>query len=115
MRSVALLSALWLVSCAGTVAAQAPPQPASAAAKPKVACICDIGRPVTLKELGCSLCAAAEKQPAYVVAFSLKDNSKSKPNRWLALPRVHTAGKMEMLADLTPEIRTAVWREGIAR
>jgi hypothetical protein len=50
-----------------------------------------------------------------VLAFSIPDNSKLKPNRWLALPRIHTPGKMEMLGDLPAETRKALWAEAIAR
>jgi hypothetical protein len=50
-----------------------------------------------------------------VLAFSVKDNSKLKPNRWLALPRVHTPGRIEKLSDLSPEGRVALWREAISR
>jgi CDP-diacylglycerol pyrophosphatase len=105
MRSVALLCALWLVSLTSL-----PSRALSA-----VACSCDVSKPVTLKQHSCSLCVVTEKQPVTVLAYSLKDNSKLKPNRWLALPRVHTTGRMEMLADLSPESRTALWREAIAR
>lgn len=105
MRPLALFGVLLLVSLS----------PSPAWARTPLACSCDIAKPATLKERSCSLCIEAEKQPAYVLAFSLKDNSKLKPNRWLALPRVHTAGRMELLADLTPETRVALWREAISR
>jgi hypothetical protein len=105
MRPVALLCALWLVSLS----------PLPAWAQSTLACACDVNKPATLKQPSCSLCKAAEKQPAYVLAFSIQDNDKLKPHRWLSLPRIHTPGRTEKLADLSPEVRTALWREAIAR
>jgi hypothetical protein len=105
MRPVALLGALWLISWSAL----------PARAQSALSCPCDVSKPATLKQSSCSLCKAAEKQPAYVLAFSIPDNDKLKPNRWLTLPRVHTPGRMEKLADLSPEVRTALWREAIAR
>ena len=54
-----------------------------------VTCTCDVSRPETLAARQCSLCREAEKQPADVKVFFLKDANPSKPNRWLALPRSH--------------------------
>ena len=105
MRSVALLGAFWWVSLS----------PIPATAQTPIACTCDVSRPPTLKQRQCSLCAVTEKQPAYLLAFSIQDNSKAKPNRWLALPRNHTPGRMELLADLSPDVRRALWQEAMAR
>src|SRR5262249_28529006 len=61
-----------------------------------------------------SLCREAEKQAPAVDIFLLKDTNPRKPNRWLALPRVHsTAG--HSLADLTPAQRAALWKAAIAK
>src|SRR5579862_8291458 len=105
MRAVVLLSILCLVpGCAQTKLAQ-----------PRLTCDCEVRKPLTLKHRSCSLCAEAEKQPPYILAFSIPDASKSKPNRWLALPRAHVDDKIERLADLTPETRLALWNEAMAR
>jgi CDP-diacylglycerol pyrophosphatase len=89
--------------------------PAAAWAQAHLTCICDVQKPATLKERWCSLCQEAEKRPEFVLAFSLPDKSRRKPNRWLALPRTHTAGKAELLSDLDAPTRIALWREAIAR
>jgi hypothetical protein len=60
------------------------------------------------------LCKEAEKQPAGVPYFFLRDNSPTKPNRWLLLPRVH-GSHPELLLDMTPEQRTGYWRAAIAK
>ncbi len=54
-----------------------------------VICRCDATRPETLQARECGLCREAEKQPANVAIFFLKDVNPTKPNRWLALPREH--------------------------
>src|ERR1039457_3206542 len=54
-----------------------------------VTCTCDVTRPETMEARQCGLCREAEKQPAGVKVFFLKDANPSKPNRWLALPRSH--------------------------
>jgi diadenosine tetraphosphate (Ap4A) HIT family hydrolase len=63
-----------------------------------VTCACDVSRPETLEARPCSLCREAEKQPAGVKAFILKDANPSKPGRWLALPRSHERS-IELLSD----------------
>lgn len=79
-----------------------------------VDCACDIANPESMKARQCSLCAEAEKHPADVAAFSVKDISTRKPNRYLMLPRVHTP-KGHRLADLTPAQRAALWTAAIAK
>jgi diadenosine tetraphosphate (Ap4A) HIT family hydrolase len=54
-----------------------------------VTCSCDPAKPETLEARQCSLCREAEKQPADIKVFFLKDSNPTKPNRWLALPRSH--------------------------
>ena len=71
-----------------------------------VDCPCDATRPETLSARQCSLCREAEKQPADTQVFILKDVSSTKPNRWLALPRVHDRS----IGQLTPELRAALLR-----
>lgn len=62
----------------------------------------------------CSLCGEAEKQDPSVAVFFLKDTSPRKPNRWLALPRVHGEGN-HALEDLPARERTALWTAAIAK
>ena len=77
-------------------------------------CACDPARPESLKARECSLCAEAEKQPAEVNIFFLKDANPRKPNRWLVLPRAH--GKMQhSLAEMSPTERTALWTAAIEK
>jgi diadenosine tetraphosphate (Ap4A) HIT family hydrolase len=63
-----------------------------------VTCTCDVSRPETLEARQCGLCREAEKQPAGVKVFFLKDANPSKPNRWLALPRAHERS-IDLLSD----------------
>jgi diadenosine tetraphosphate (Ap4A) HIT family hydrolase len=63
-----------------------------------VTCLCDVTRPETMEARSCGLCREAEKQPASVKFFFLKDANPSKPNRWLALPRSHERS-IELLSD----------------
>lgn len=62
----------------------------------------------------CSLCNEAEKQPADQAVFFLKDINPRKPNRWLALPRVH-AGGLHHLHDMPLADRTALWTAAIEK
>lgn len=62
----------------------------------------------------CSLCIEAEKQPAYVDVFFLKDKNPTKPNRLLILPRMHESGG-HALAALPPEMRHVLWAAAIAK
>ncbi len=78
------------------------------------ACACDPSKPETLQARECSLCAAVAQAPGAGFVVFLKDANPAKPNRWLALPRAHTAG-MERLGDLTPVQRTELWTAAIAR
>jgi diadenosine tetraphosphate (Ap4A) HIT family hydrolase len=63
-----------------------------------VTCTCDVAHPETLAARQCSLCREAEKQPADVKYFFLKDANPSKPNRWLALARSHERS-IDLLTD----------------
>jgi hypothetical protein len=77
-------------------------------------CVCDVARPETLEAKECGLCREAETQPAEPPVFFLKDNSPAKPNRWLALPRVH--GKAgDPLKDMSPELRLQLWSMAIEK
>jgi hypothetical protein len=78
----------------------------------QVACPCDPRDPSTLKERQCSLCAEAERQPPGVIAFVIHDSSLAKPDRWLALPRMHSPG-IHAIAALPPEVRAELWRTAI--
>lgn len=75
-------------------------------------CACDPARPETMKARECSLCVEAEKHPADVTFFVVKDVNPRKPNRWLALPRMHSPGPHPL--HLVPkETRTLYWRYAI--
>jgi diadenosine tetraphosphate (Ap4A) HIT family hydrolase len=76
-----------------------------------VTCNCDAARPETLEARQCSLCREAEKQPADVAVFFLKDANPTKPNRWLALPRTH-----ERSIDLlSSQQRVELWTAAITK
>jgi hypothetical protein len=77
-------------------------------------CNCDPVRPETMKARQCSLCNEADKQPPEVEIFFLKDINPRKPNRWLALPRVHGSGQHH-LQDIPQKQRTALWTAAINR
>ena len=85
----------------------------TAALAQMVECACDIANPESMKARQCSLCAEAEKHQGTGVIV-VKDTNPRKPNRFLALPRVHTP-KGHRLADLTPEQRTELWTAAIAK
>jgi len=76
-----------------------------------VSCACDPARPETLEARSCSLCREAEKQPADVKVFILKDTNPSKPNRWLALPRTHERS----IELLDAEQRAYLWSAAISK
>jgi diadenosine tetraphosphate (Ap4A) HIT family hydrolase len=78
---------------------------------PAMACPCDHAEPGSMEARVCSLCRTAEEQTEAV--YFLKDISPSKPNRYLALPRVHGRG-MQTVGELPPEEREAVWTAAIA-
>jgi hypothetical protein len=79
-----------------------------------VDCDCDATRPETLEVRQCSLCREAEKQPADVRIFYLKDINPRKPNRWLVLPRKHGTAQHH-LHDMTLDERTALWTAAIKK
>ena len=74
-------------------------------------CSCDIANPQAMTARECGLCREAEKQPADVAVFFLKDINPLKPNRWLALPRTH----VHSLANIAPEARQALFNEAIEK
>lgn len=75
-------------------------------------CACDPSRPETMKARECSLCVEAERHPAEVEFFILKDTNPRKPNRWLALPRAHSPGPHHM-HEMTKAQRTSFYRFAI--
>ena len=77
-------------------------------------CNCDPTQPDTMTARQCSLCAEAEKQPAGVEFFFLRDANPHKANRLLILPRMHTPGQ-HPLALLPPDLRARLWAAAIAR
>jgi diadenosine tetraphosphate (Ap4A) HIT family hydrolase len=76
-----------------------------------VNCACDPSRPETMEARSCSLCREAEKQSADVKVFYLKDANPTKPNRWLALPRIHPRS----IEELSNEQRAELWSEAIVK
>jgi hypothetical protein len=77
-------------------------------------CACDPAKAVTLEPRECSLCREAEKQAHDAEVFFLKDINPRKPNRWLALPRVHThAG--HALETLPKDLRVKLWKAAIVK
>lgn len=78
-------------------------------------CHCDPAN-VSAMELDrqCSLCVEAEKQPPYLDVFFLKDRNPTKPNRLLALPRIHAEGT-HSLSSLSPETRHLLWATAITK
>jgi diadenosine tetraphosphate (Ap4A) HIT family hydrolase len=77
-------------------------------------CQCDPERPETMEARECSLCKEAEKQPADVQFFAVRDTNPNKPNRWVMLPRFHGSHPQQLL-EMTPEQRTAYWTAAIAK
>lgn len=75
-------------------------------------CACDVSKPETMTKRECSLCVEAERHPAGVAIFFVKDINPRKPNRTLALPRAHTSG-LHPLAELPPDQRTQFWTAAI--
>jgi len=74
-------------------------------------CVCDLANPQSMEQRECGLCREAEKQPADVTVFFVKDINPRKPNRWLALPRAHA----HALQNLSPEARLALWNGAIEK
>lgn len=77
-------------------------------------CTCDPARPETLQARQCGLCREAEKHPAEVKFFFVKDNNPRKPNRWLILPRQHFDGPHPLTA-MSPRDRAGIWKAAIER
>lgn len=76
-----------------------------------VTCGCDPAKPETMEARQCGLCREAEKQPANVDAFILKDINPSKPGRWLALLRVHDRS----LETVPAPLRAQLWSTAITK
>ncbi len=77
-------------------------------------CHCDTGNAAEMSQRACSLCAVADREPTYLTVFFQKDANPTKPNRILALPRVHGPGE-HLLSSLDPETRRELWSAAIAR
>ncbi len=88
---------------------------ASAFASNMDQCACTPVRAETASLRHCSLCLEAEKHPADVPFFFLKDASPYKPNRWLMLIRSHESDGRLPLVKLTSRERTALWTAAIER
>jgi hypothetical protein len=74
-------------------------------------CVCDVANPQSMAARECGLCREAEKQPADVAVFFVKDSNPLKPNRWLALPRGH----YHFMVNVPPETRLALWSAAIEK
>jgi CDP-diacylglycerol pyrophosphatase len=77
-------------------------------------CQCDPAKPETMEARECSLCQVAEKQPAGVQFFAVRDTNPNKPNRWVMLPRFH-GNRPQQFLEMTPEQRTGYWTAAIAK
>jgi len=77
-------------------------------------CQCDVDNSKEMAARECSLCAVAEHEPAYMTVFFLKDSNPTKPDRILALPRMHEPGA-HLLSELPAETRAELWSAAIAR
>jgi diadenosine tetraphosphate (Ap4A) HIT family hydrolase len=77
-----------------------------------VTCHCDPARPETLQARECGLCREAEKQTGNAPVFFLKDINPTKPNRWLALPRVHARSFDQMSAEERSQLLRAAMEKG---
>jgi hypothetical protein len=77
-------------------------------------CACDVAKPETMAARECSLCREAEAQPPEPRFFFIKDNTPTKPDRWLELPRFHGASPQD-LAGMSAADRTAYWTAAIAK
>ena len=75
-------------------------------------CPCDPQQPSTMALRQCSLCGVAEKEPAGIPVFFVRDINPRKPNRWLALPRAHGTAAHH-LHEMTPAARTELWTAAI--
>src|SRR5262245_51011241 len=77
-------------------------------------CACDAANPETLAARECGLCKEAEGQPAGAPIFFLKDINPRKPNRMLALPRMHSKAG-HPFADMSADQRTQFWTAAIGK
>ncbi len=98
MRGVMLLALFFAVSAAADVRN----------------CGCDPGKTETMQARECGLCREAEKQHPGEEVFFLKDINPRKPNRWLALPRVHADG-VASLTGMSNAQRAAFWMAAIEK
>ncbi len=79
---------------------------------PVVGCPCDHAEPDSLNPRVCSLCGTAERQSEPI--YFLKDINPRKPNRYLALPKMHGRG-FQSTAHLPPDLRGTLWRRAAER
>ena len=77
-------------------------------------CVCDHAAQ-NYSDRSCGLCAEVDKAPVDQMVVFVKDNDPRKPNRWLALPRRPTSGKIQVLSDLSVAERAELFRQTIAR
>ena len=79
---------------------------------PIVDCPCDHSAPATMTSRVCSLCGTADRQSEEI--YFLKDINPHKPNRYLALPKVHGKG-YQSTKDLSPALRSRLWLRATER
>ena len=77
-------------------------------------CACEPTQPASMQARECSLCIEAEKQPHEAEVFFVKDINPRKPNRWLALPRLHLH-RGHPLHKLPKDTRLKLWKAAIAK
>jgi hypothetical protein len=77
-------------------------------------CACDPSKPASFEARECSLCREAERQPLQTAIFFLKDINPRKPNRWLALPRIHM-DRGHGLHALPKDLRAQLWKSAIEK
>jgi diadenosine tetraphosphate (Ap4A) HIT family hydrolase len=75
-------------------------------------CHCDVHDAVSMQQRECSLCAEAERHADGPEFFTIRDANPIKPNRWLILPKSHTAGS-HALHLLPADVRTRLWTYAI--
>src|SRR5260370_8769494 len=90
-----------------------------ASAQDALHCECDHATHAGYDQKNCGLCAAVDKAPTDAPIESnipfVKDSDAGKPHRWLALSREHAAPQFQLLSDVQPDQRAALWPEATAR
>ena len=112
MASMAQRGIRWIVSALTLLPLWLALAPPHAAADVR-GCDCNLNDPESMQKRECSLCREADRQPAGVEFFVLRDANPRKPNRWLVLPKAHSPGP-HRLQMLSKSDRTRFWTFAIA-